>query len=370
MIIGAIVGKDLRAFSRDRLWMIMTPLSMVLFVTAFWCLPRHVNETITVGVYPPLLANALEALTAGEDDSAQSHAIITFDSEKTLAAAVSGEGARDVPIGIAFPPNFTEAILAGEQIKVTVYLDASVPAGITNAISSEIREIAFAIHAAAQGRDPLETLPITMPAEERMVLGDDRAGNQVPLREKMRPMLAILILLVEALALAGLVAVEIEQRTVTALLVTPARSSDLLAAKGITGAILAVGQGLFFLLATQSFGANWLLVLILMFLGAVMMSAVGLIAGAAGKDFMSTLFYGMALIVPLMIPAFTVLFPGSAAVWVKLMPSHGLIEALVSVMGYGRGWGDIAPHIGATLAWDALLLGFALFILKRKMEAL
>ena len=107
-----------------------------------------------------------------------------------------------------------------------------------------------------------------------------------------------------------------------------------------------------------------------MLLGAIMMSAVGMISGAAGKDFISTLFYGTALITPLMIPAFAVLFPGSASLWVKALPSYGLIQAMVGAMGYGRSWSELAQYMGMILAWDIVLFGAALLILKRKVEKL
>jgi ABC-2 type transport system permease protein len=182
--------------------------------------------------------------------------------------------------------------------------------------------------------------------------------------------MAIMILMVEAIALAGLVAVEIERRTVTALLVTPARVSDVLAAKAITGAVLAVSQVLVFLLASRSFGDDWLLVTVLMLIGAVMMSAVGMIAGSAGRDFMSTMFLGIVMITPLMIPAIAALYPGAAAFWVKALPSHGLIEAMIGVLGYSRNWSDVAQHIGMSLAWCVMLFVTALVILKKRVEVL
>ena len=75
-----------------------------------------------------------------------------------------------------------------------------------------------------------------------MILGEDRADNQVAMRDKLRPMLAILILMLSAIAIAGLVAVELERRTAAALLVTPVRVGDFLVAKGITGTVLGISQ--------------------------------------------------------------------------------------------------------------------------------
>ena len=74
-----------------------------------------------------------------------------------------------------------------------------------------VREIAFA----AAGSD----VPVTLPAEEVIILGEDRAGNQVSLQQNMGPLLIFFILMVETFALAGLVASEIQTRTVTAVLI-------------------------------------------------------------------------------------------------------------------------------------------------------
>jgi ABC-2 type transport system permease protein len=373
-IVRAIVWKDLREFSRDRVWMILTPTTIVFIILAFWLAPNKVNETITVGVFPPGLAQALESLGEGEEDEVRGIEFETFESQEQLAAAVAGElegdNTKDVSIGIAFPENFAPAILLGERLSVSVYMDGAVSGWIADALSSAIHEIVYGMQAAAAGRNPAEALPVSMPDENTMILGEDRAGIQVPLREKIRPLMAIIILMVEAIALAGLVAIEIERRTVTALLVTPVKVSDVLAAKAITGAVMAVSQVFVFLLASRSFGDDWLLVTILMLIGAVMMSAVGMIAGSAGRDFMSTMFFGIVMITPLMIPAIAALYPGTAALWVKALPSHGLIEAMIGVLGYGRNWSDVAPYIGTSLAWCIGLFIVALVILKQRVEAL
>ena len=55
-IVRAIVAKDLREFSRDRLWLVLTPLMLVFYVAIFWLLPSTVDESITV------VADAIRAL--------------------------------------------------------------------------------------------------------------------------------------------------------------------------------------------------------------------------------------------------------------------------------------------------------------------
>ena len=162
----------------------------------------------------------------------------------------------------------------------------------------------------------------------------DRVGDQVPFREKIRPLFAVLALVVETFALSSLIATEIQARTVTAVLVSPTRVSDFLAAKGILGAGTSLRASrapvAHHRLVRQPAGHPAVRALV----GRGVGDRLGLIAGAAGKDFIETLFYGMAFMIPLMIPAIAVLFPGTAAVWVKILPSYGLVQAVVQASAY------------------------------------
>ena len=372
-IIRAIVIKDLREFSRDRLWMILTPLTIAFAILIFWLLPDKVNEKIKVGIYPTAFLEMLMAMEDADNPEENGMDLVPFKSKEILISAVSGELVdkdKDVSIGIAFPEDFATGVLNNQKSNVTIYTGASVPSEISQALSSAVREIAYGLQALAAGEDPEKALPVISPDKKTVILGEDRAGVQVPIREKLRPMLIIVILMIESLALSGLVAIEIEEKTVTALLVTPVRTSDLLAAKSITGAFLALLQGLLFVVATQSFGQFPLLVLCLLILGAIMFTSVGMISGAAGKDFMSTLFYGIIFLIPLMIPAIATMFPGSPSLWIKVLPSYGLIEAMFGTIGYSRGWNHAYSYIGMMICWDVLLFVVALVILKRKVEAL
>jgi ABC-2 type transport system permease protein len=144
----------------------------------------------------------------------------------------------------------------------------------------------------------------------------------------------------------------------------------VLAAKGLTGIALALSQGLLFLILTGGLGRSWPAVLLLLLLASGMASAMGMIAGSAGRDFMATLFLGIVLIVPLLIPAFAVIFPVGAAPWTKALPSYGLIGAMVETVGYGKGWGAVLPRIAAAAAWTAAMFVCALAVLRRKVEVL
>ena len=104
-----------------------------------------------------------------------------------------------------------------------VYVEAGIPEEYKRAAKSMVREVAY--HIAG------DRLPITEPDEQTVILGQDRLGNQIPFRDKMKPMLAFFVLMFEAFALASLISSEVQAKTVTAVLVTPARIGDVLAAK-------------------------------------------------------------------------------------------------------------------------------------------
>ena len=291
-VISAIVRKDLAEYGRDRLWAFLTVLVIIVVVALFWILPDDVEESINAGI-SGLEPTALAAL--GEEE--EGLLPVAFDSEQDLRSVVAGEatawvssgktvvvaegaeppsGAEraDVSIGLAFPPDFVAATADGRSTEVNVYVDGAVPDEIENAMTSLVREIAFGV---AGEPLPVETADV---AETFVILGEDRAGDQVSAREGFRPIFVFLILMMEMFVMASLIAKEIQDRTVTAVLVTPATVGDVLAAKGIAGASSGLAQAVIVLLAINSLSPQPLLILTLMLLGSVMISGSALRAGS------------------------------------------------------------------------------------------
>ncbi len=406
-ILRALLKKEFVAYSRDKLYLFLTLLTLVFVVAVFWIMPDSVDETITLAVSPPvqiMIAEGVETFRAmgvpeeqlaefseiGLAEGGEGVDLVGFDDVAEMTAVIDGsleawrtdageivlrdreaggekpDNAKrlSVDIGVAFPESFIADVAAGtEGVTVTVYSDAAAPPEIENAMTSFVREAAHQL----AGRD----LPVTMPDEDTIVLGIDRAGDQVSYRDKLVPMLAFMILLIETFSMASLISVEVLQRTVTAVLVTPARIADVLAAKSIFGTGMALVQGLIVLGLVGAFTAqNWWLLVITLLLGSMMFNGVAMIVGSAGKDFLGQLFYAMALTVPLILPAFSVLFPGSAALWVQAIPTFPVLDSLVNITLYDAGWADVWRSFGFALLWVAVLYGAGLFTLKRKVESL
>ncbi len=402
----SVLKKDARVYSRNTIYLFLTILGLVVFVVVFWIVPDQVDEELPFAITPPLnelFAESRQALLAAgvpveaaaqlaelqaafEDEGLQ---LIEFGSEEELKRAISGElvvyqteegrflvhdpeSGEDKPsgadrvslgVGISFPPAFFSDVVLGSKPQVTVFADAAVPDEIRGVMQGFVRELAFLL----AGKE----LPVEMPAEETIILGHDRLGDQISMRARMRPLIAFFIMMMETFALASLISNEVLQRTVTALLVTPLRVGHFLMAKTIFGTILAMIQAIVVLALVGAFTtANWHLLLFIVFLGSLLFTAVAMLVGSAGKDFIGQLMFSLLFLIPLMIPAFAVLFPGSVAAWVRVLPSYPIVRLLYDATVYETLWSDSFAAIGYAALWVLVIYMAGLFVLKRKVASL
>lgn len=405
-IVLAILRKDLLQFSRDRLYMILSVAGLAIFIASFWLIPSSVQEYAVLGLAHQGLG-PLEAALAEEGEGGLK--LVRFPDGESLKRVMAKEaqawqapdgtllvlgrddragrpkGAKRVQpaLGLDFPPGFLEGVVAAAAANQTgaggpaasggqapapapavkVYVNSDTPAELEGAMKSMIRELAYLV----AGRP----LPVTEPPEEAMIVGQDRSGAQIPMRDRMRPLLAFFVLMVETFALSSLVAVELLHRTVVAVAATPAKTGQVLLAKLIFGALLAFAQALVLLLATGSFAAgDPLIQLAAVMAGALMFSGIAMLVGSMGKDFMGTLAWTMTVVMPFAVPAIAALFPGSAPAWVSLIPSSSVIHILNVAANYGAGWAETAPHFAVALIWVAALLGLGAWTLSRKVARL
>jgi len=349
-IIRTIVAKDLKEFTRDRFYMVITVVGLAFYVLVFWILPDTVDETIELGVVDNAAAGFFEQMAD------QGMAITFFPSDEALRTAIE-EGSDDVDVGLSLPDDFVDRVTGGGSATVTVYVTGEVPPEVRSTVSAMVRELGYL----AAGEQPL----VSQPSETEVILGIDRAGDQISLRERMRPLFVFFVLLIEMMALGTLVATEIQSRTVTAVLATPARVSDFLTAKAIAGTFLAFFQALVLVAAIQSFGNHPALMVLALLLGAVMVTSFGLMAGSVGRDFITVVFWSMLFLIPLLIPAIAVMFPGSAAAWSKVIPSYPLVDIIVGTTAFDRGFGDLAGSLLALAGWCVVVFVAGWMILRR-----
>lgn len=356
--VRAIIAKDLRLFSRDRFYAFITVLGLVFYVAVFWLLPAEAEETLTIGVHLPGGEALLEA--GLEDGVDQGLEVVVFATAAELEAAV--RDGETVAAGLAFPDGFLAAAVAGQRTTVRVLLPGAAPALLGDALSAAVRELA----AAVTGQDP----PVVLPDEEALIVGVDRAGELLALREQLRLLLLFVVLMVEMFALAALVAAELSQRTITSILATPARIRDVVTAKAVLGTGLALTQALLLGALTGAFARRPLLVLLALVLGAVLVTGVGLLVGSLGHDFVAIVFWSMLAFVPLVVPAVAMLYPGTPAWWVQALPTYGLAEILVQATGYGTGLDQLLGEAALLLGWCVVILVAGAAVLARKVVRL
>lgn len=352
-VVWAFLKKDTKAFLRDRFFVLVTFVGLAFYIGIFQVIPDTVDEVVEIG-----FTGDIGPLTDGVSlDDSGGITLSRFGTEEELLAAV--EAGEEVMAGVVFPEGFVASMSDNVPTNVKVITGQGVPAELEGALESAVRELAFML--AGDG------LPVTLLPAHQVVLGVDRAGDQVSMQEKMRPLFAFLILMVEAIALGSLIADELQQRTIQAVLVTPVRVREFLASKAVFGTLLAFGEVLVILIALRALSNEPLLVLTAALLGAVMVTGFALVAGSLGKEFITVLFWSMLFMVPLVVPAGALMFPGQAAGWIRLMPSYPLAEIIFDVTALGSGWSDSIGSLLALLGWGIGVLAFGSWVLHRRV---
>lgn len=339
-MIRALVVKDFLLFFRNRFFGPVTLLALVAYVAIYFLLPRTVDETLDLAILAPALPAAVsEAQEAGLS-------LTRFESEESLRAAVEG---REFPAGILLPG-------AGGNPRITIFFAADTPPELQEGVTLLVQELSF-----LQSGQPL---PVEVTTE---VLGPDLAGDQIPPRDRIVPLLAVFVLLTETLGLASLLSEEIEGRTIRALLVTPLTIGGLFTAKTITGVLLAFTQSFLLLLLVGGLSRSPLQIVVALLLGALLFTAVGFLLGALGRDFMSVMAWGIPVIIVLAVPAIGFMLPGTLSRWVRVIPSYYLVDVLHRAINFGAGWQALSANLMILALFDVVLFALGIEVLRRKL---
>ncbi|MBA7623667.1 hypothetical protein ES703_31065 [subsurface metagenome] len=347
-IIKALVSKDFFLFFRNRFIGVVTIIGLVFYILFYFLMPKAVDENLEIGLYAPI------ELPIFEQVEAEGLVIDAVESEEILKEAVID---GSYVAGIAVPPDAMEMLMSGQVPSITVYVASDVPEEIKDSVTVIIKELAY--------RQAGQPFPVEINEE---VLGADMAGMQVPPRDRMRPLLAVFLIMFETFGLANLIAEELERGTVRALLVTPMSVKELFVAKGIFGIGLAFVQAVFFMAIVGGLNHQPLIILVALLLASMLATAVGFLIGSIAKDFMSVLAWGMIVFIILSIPAFGVMLPGAVTGWIKFIPSYYLVDMVHRVASFGAGWGDIWLNLLILLAFDLAVFWIGILGIRRKTQ--
>ncbi len=347
-IIGTLVSKDLSLFFRKKLILALSAVGLAFYLIIYFVMPSSVNENLEVGLYSPVVPPVFELV---EEEGLE---IEIAESEEALTEAVT-EG--QYVAGVVLPADLMEQFQSGQKPKIVLYFTPDAPEEIKDAVAVLIKELAY-LQAG-------QTLAIDISEE---ILGPDMVGMAIPPRDRLRPLLAIFIIMFEMLGLANLISEEVERRTAHALLVTPMTVIDLFVAKGIVGIGLAFVQAVLFMGIVGGLGGQPLIILVALLLGAVLVTGVGFIIAALSKEFMSVLGWGVLGFIVLLIPSFSVIAPGVITDWIKIFPTYYLVDTVHRAANFSSGWGDVGVNLLILLGFSLAILWIGIILLRRKLQ--
>ncbi len=276
-----------------------------------------------------------------------------YESAAALDAAVAS---GKVDIGIVLPAGFDGRVAAGETVEIQAFVWgeslARNRAVLSAVIADETRSLA--------GREiPVEIVTTT--------LGD---AEEIPWGDRLLPLVVIMAVIMGGTMVPATSLVDEKQkRTLRALAITPTTLADVFLAKGLMGAILGIFVGVVILVLNQAFGAQPLLLLGVLSLGALLAATFGVVFGAMVKD-ITTLFALMKGIgIFLYAPAFVYMFPGIPQ-WIgRIFPTYYILNPVVEISQRGAGWAEISLEVYILIGLIAVT-GFIAFKLGGRMQRL
>lgn len=347
-IISTLIAKDFSLFFRKRFFTALTAVGLIMYLVIYFIMPNSVNDTLELGLYTPV---TLPVFTQLQEEGLE---IVVVESEAALKEAVID---GKYVAGASLPADILEKLSSNQKPTINLYFTPDVPVEMKDAVMVIIRELAY-----------MQTGQALSIEVSEKILGPDMTGKPIPPRDRLRPLIAVLILMMETLGLANLISEEVEQRTIQALLVTPMTIKDLFAAKGITGTSLAFGQAVLFMAVVGGLSGQPLIILVTLLLGAVLVTGVAFLIASVSKDFMSVLGWGVLAFILLVIPSLSVMFPGTITGWVRVIPSYYLVDTVHRAANFGSGWGDIWPNLLILLGFCLVITWIGITLLRRKFR--
>jgi len=343
----ALVVKDVKLFFANRFFAFVTLLGLVAYIVIFFLLPKEVDETLALGFYAPALPDEFV-----QELESEGLVLSMYASEQELKGAVLD---GDEMVGIVLDQEFAQKLAMGEKPEAHIYYSAELPAELEDIYVLLLEELTYGLTGS--------TLDVEATEE---IIGVDMAGQQLGVRQRMLPLLALMVLIIETLGLASLITTEIETGTLRALLTTPLRVEGLFLAKSVTGIGMAFIQAFLILAITGGLRQEPFLIVVALLVGSLLMTGAAFLIASLARDIMTVLAWGVLVLIILIIPGFNVLLPGVVSSWIKVIPTYYLVTPVYQVINLNAGWGDVGQPILILLAYSLVLYAIGVFAVRRR----
>jgi ABC-2 type transport system permease protein len=336
-----LLKKDLKIFFKNKFFTFITILGLVAYVLLYFIMPKSVDDKISLVIFVNTTFDKAFASLEGE--------------EVKLIKARSVTELKELVID--------KKVLAGYEVNIDPRKNSvDIKIYTISSIEPEMKEALVYIAKEMIYTELGYGLNITSKNE---ILGEDLAGKQIPPSKRIVPVFAFLIILMETLGIANLIADEIERKTIYALLVTKATIRDILIAKGITGLITTLIPSILFIIITIGF-SHFIPVFVLLLFGSIFAISIGFLDGSLGRDIMSVLAWGALILIIFLLPAFNIMAPGSLTSWVKIVPTYYFVMPLHRIINFGESILNLIPHILILLLSSIISFLAAWFLLRRR----
>lgn len=228
---------------------------------------------------------------------------------------------NNLDAGLVLPAGFDEAVRSGERPQLEFFISGESLA--SNRIILSVTALDL-IRAVEGGDPPVEVNTVTF----------GREG--LPISIRVVPLLVFYALVIAGVFIPSSSLVEEkERRTLAAVMVTPARVTEVLAAKWMFGVILASVLALATLFLNRAFGPEPLDVIVVILIAAGLTAMLGIVAGLISRTSteLFTMIKGAGIL--LFAPVIFYIFPDWPQWIARLFPLYWIIEPVwqVSVMG-------------------------------------
>ena len=341
---GTLFGKEVRYGSKGYIFIVAILLPLVMSLLINLIFGTLFSSKARLGVVDEGASQTLAILENNPALTVQRYA-----DDAALRAAMA-DGKDD--IGVIFPADLDTAILDGTPTDLTGYVWGE-------GLAKNQVTIGVALTDAFRQLAGLET-PVTF---NTVTLGGEAA---IPWNDRLLPLIVLMAVFLGGLMIpATSVIVEKTQRTLNALLVTPASAGEVFLAKGTVGFAVALVMGVLMLIINRAFGVHPGLLVLVLAMGGVMAVTVGLLLGAYIKDFTTLFAIWKSGGVILFAPVVVYLFPGIPRWIAYLFPTYYFVQPLVDISQSGGGWPEVALNVIVLAALDVILVAVLGAVLGR-----
>ncbi|MBL8165510.1 MAG: ABC transporter permease [Anaerolineae bacterium] len=352
-ILRTVILKDLTLYFRNRLFALITVLGIVVYILLYALLPTQVDEDLTVAMYAPSIPDAFVEAMGGSDVQ-----IAALESDEALQQAVIDS---EYMAGIVLTPEVISGIMRGEATVVTVYFASDAPPELVNALRTVLRLAFNEVSHTFNGE------PLRLELRDEIV-GPDMTGQQLALRNRLLPLLAVMLLVLEMMGLATLIADEIAAGTLQALLITPLDLRGLFTGKAIVGVLLAFTQSALLMALTGSLRNEAPLILLTLLISSLVITGLAFLIASVSRGLMSVMAWSLVLTIILIVPSYGVIFPGSLTNWAQFIPTYYMFDAIHQVVNFGASWGAVANNLLVLFVMGVALLAAGVVVMERKLR--